>query len=252
MNNSKSVHNQADRPSQHSINQLKNQIKFVLNFNLHTKNESIDKYILESFNVFNPDPVYVFVLPNGSNRTIAFHRSNFSDISFPNTTSLQNIQNIFKSTKYAHLFRNTDDIASKQLQFSDNFFTKYKQFMTNENDIHDNDDNMKIVEENVRTEKNFIKFMDKLNENSAYDEETVEDSRERTPLESKQTPNDYKALKKEIDTKEHIGKFPLTNDHNNGKKNVWPTNEKSSWDDFGLHGWIGKINKEHKYPQENG
>lgn len=248
MNNSKSLRSHADRPNRHSINLLKNQIKFILN--LHTKNESIDKYIIESFNVFNPDPLYIFVLPDGSNRTIAFRRSNFSDISFPNTTSLQTIQTILKSSKYAHLFPSAEEMAAKQLALGDNFFSKYNQFMSNEKDLHEAE-SFKIVEENVRTEKSFFKFMDKLNEEvNSDDEASIEDSGEQTPLDLRHAPSDYQALIRNVHSKGHIGNYELAKDH---EQNVaWPANEKLSWDDFGLHGWIGNIHEEHNNPQENG
>lgn len=248
LNNSKSVRNHADRPNRHSINQLKNQIKFILN--LQTKNESIDKYIIESFNVYNPDPLYVFVLPDGFNRTLAFRRSNFSDISFPNTTSLQTIQTVLKSSKYAHLFPSPEEMAAKQLALGDKFRTKYNQFMSSEKDLNEEESFMNIVEENVRTEKNFFKFMDKLNDQVESDEASVEDSGEQTPLDSKHAPSDYQALIRHIHAKDHVGNLELAKDQES--KVIWPANEKLSWDDFGLHGWIGKIHEEHENPEENG
>ncbi|XP_031633157.1 uncharacterized protein LOC116346962 isoform X2 [Contarinia nasturtii] len=255
----KNYRNYADRSHRYTIAQLKNQIKFVLNLGVHTKNESIDKYIYESFNVFNPDPVYVFVLPSSgdSNRTLVFRRSNFSDISFPNTTSLQTIQKILKSSKYAHLFPSTDDIASKQLALGDKFFTNYKQFMSSESDLHEAE-SLKIVEENVRTEKNFFKFMDRLNEERASDlsdsdeSASIEDSGEQTPLETKYVSNDYRhGFIKEIHSKDHVGNYELAKEQDYSKVE-WPKNDKLSWDDFGLHGWIGNINDQHENPQENG
>lgn len=254
----KNYRNYADRPNRYTVTQLKNQIKFVLNLDVYTKNESVDKYIYESFNVFNPDPVYVFVLPNGSsNRTLVFRRSNFSDISFPNTTSLQTIQTILKSSKYAHLFPTTDDISAKQQALSDKFFTNYKQFMSNENDLHEAE-SLKIVEENVRTEKNFFKFMDKLNDETTSDlsdsdeSASTEDSGEQTPVETKYVPNNYHhEFIKEIHSKDHIGNYELAKDQDYSKVE-WPANDKLSWDDFGLHGWVGNIQDQHENPHENG
>lgn len=248
LNNAKSVRNHADQLNRRSINLLKNQIKFILN--LQTKNESIDKYIIESFNIYNPDPLYIFVLPDGFNRTVAFRRSNFTDISFPNTTSLQTIQTVLKSSKYAHLFPSPEEMAAKQLALSDKFQTKYNQFMASEKDLNEEESFMNIVEENVRTEKNFFKFMDKLNDQVDSDEESIENSGEQTPLDSKHAPSDYQALIRHIHSKDHVGNLKLVNDQES--KVIWPKNEKLSWDDFGLHGWIGKINDEHENPEENG
>lgn len=252
VNNLKNLHTVTDRPKWRSINQLKNQIKFILNLN-KSKNESIDRYIVETFNVFNPDPVYVFVLPDSSNSTLVFHRSNFSDISFPNTTSLQEIQKILRSSKYAHLFPSPDERSSKDQALGESFFVKYKQFISSENDFLE-EKTLKIVEENSRTEKNFFKFMDKLNEDTNSEEIPIEDSDERTLLDSKQKQTNYPAYIKNIHSKDHIGNYDLVD--KNDRKVIWPTNEKSaenlSWDDFGLQGWVGKINYQHDNPKENG
>lgn len=253
-----------DRSNPHSINRLKNQIKFVLNFDLHTRNETIDKYIVESFNVYNPDPVYVFVLPDESNRTITFRRSNFSSVSFPNTTSLQVLHKLLKSSKLAHLFPSYDQYAPKQAAQDDRrFLAKYKQFMSSEDDLHEAE-SLKIIEENVRTEKNFFKFMDQLNDDIANDAISIEASAERTVLDSTHKPTDYSALIRNIHANDHIGNYKLQQSDSSSfphklandrkqEKVAWPSDDESvSWDDFGLHGWVGNINTHHANPQENG
>lgn len=252
VNHSKSLHHLVDRPNRQAINQLKNQIKFILNLGLHTKNETIDKYIFESFNVYKPDPKYVFVLPGSSNRTLEYHRSNFSDISFPNTTSLQTLQKILKSSKFAHLFPSHDEQIAKQLALNDRFFEKYKQFMSNENDLYEAE-SLKIVEENVRTERSFFKFMDKLNDGTDSDAEVSTDESDERQSSPKHRPTatDYSALIKTIHANDHVGNYELTKD-NSREPVKWPGSEHLSWDDFGLHGWIGKINEEHDNPDENG
>lgn len=251
VNNSRLARSHVDRSNRHSINQLKNQIKFILNLDLHTRNESIDKYIIESFNIYNPDPVYVFVLPDDSNRTVVVRRSNFSDISFPNTTSLQTLHKILKSSKLAHLFPSYDEYAPKQdAQDDRRFSVKYKQFMSTENDLSEAE-SLKVVEENVRTEKNFFKFMDQLNDDIANDAISIEASGERTTiLAAKHKPTDYPAIIREIHSKDHIGNYQLSNDRNH-EKIAWPSDENLSWDDFGLHGWVGKINDQPPNAEEN-
>lgn len=251
-NNSRLTRSHVDRLNRHTINQLKNQIKFVLNFDLHTRNESIDKYIIESFNVYNPDPVYVFALPGNSNRTVAIRRSNFSDVSFPNTTSLQILHKILKTSKLAQLYPSFDEYAPKQIAQDDRrFLAKYKQFMSNENDLREAE-SLKVIEENVRTEKNFFKFMDKLNEDIDNDAISIEASGERTVLDSRYKPTDYPALIRDIHSKDHhIGNYKLAKDRPN-EKLAWASDENVSWDDFGLHGWVGKINDQPANPEENG
>lgn len=224
--------------------------------NLHTANDTIDKYIIDSFNVRNPDPMYVFVLPDASNKTLVFRRSNFSDISFPNTTKLQNLQNFLKSSKFAHLFSNHDERMSKQLALDQRFFTKYKQFMSSENDLHEAE-SLRVIEENVRTEKNFFKFMNKLNDGIDIDQEgsSIDESDEHNRPESvEQQPTDYPALIRHIHARKNIGNYALAKDNIHGPIVPWPTTQKSivSWDDFGLHGWFGKIHEYNDNPDENG
>lgn len=252
LNELRNARSHIERPSRHSVNQLKNQIKFILNFDLRAKNESIDKYISESFNIYNPDPVYVFVLP-GANRTTAFRRSNFSDVSYPNTTSLQALQKFLNSAQFAHLFPSPDDRFSKQLALNERFFAKYQQFMESksENDLHEAE-SLKIIQENVRTEKNFYKFMDKLNDEHSGEDGSVDDQSERTVLiKPRPKPTDYSTLIRNIHAKDHVGNFELNNDHIQTKV-VWPSNENPSWDDFGLHGWVGKMNEQPENPHEYG
>lgn len=241
--------------NRHGANQLKNQIKYVLNIDLQTENETIDKYIVESFNVHNPDPMYVFVLPNASNQTLIFRRSNFSDISFPNTTKIQKLQKFLKSSKFSHLFPNHERM-SKQSELD---FTKYQQFMSN--DLHEAE-SIRIIEENVRTEKTFFKFMNKLNGGIEIHGTSVEESDEdhSRPIQSNQQqqqhPTDYPALIRDIHAKAktNIGSYALAKNNIHGPPIAsWSTTQKPiSWADLGLHGWVGKINEHHENPDENG
>lgn len=247
----KSVNNHGERYNTHGINQLKNQIKYVLNIGLQGKNDTIERYITESFNINNPDPMYVFVLPDASNSTLVFHRSNFSDISFPNTTSVQAMYNFLKTSKFAHFYPTQEERIAKQLALDQRFFVKYKEFMSSENDLHEAE-SLKIIAENVRTEKNVVKFMEKINEDA--DSITIEANNEPDTF-SKQQSTDYPALIRHIHSKEHIGNYALTKDiqqETEHKQKSWPTNEKVSWDDFGLSGWVGSINEHHEHPEENG
>lgn len=250
-----------DQPpaNRHGVNQLKNQIKYVLNIDLQTVNDTIDKYI-ESFNIHNPDPMYVFVLPNALKETLIFRRSNFSDISFPNTTKLQKLQNLLKSSRFAHLFPSLDERMSKQAALDQRFFTKYQQFMSSESDLHEAE-SIRIIEENVRTEKNFFKFMNKLNGGIDNHGKSIEEaSRPKQPKEEHhhhhQQQTDYPELIRNIHTKAKtdIGSYALSKDNRHGPSIVhWSTTQKPiSWADFGLHGWVGKIQEHHDNPDENG
>lgn len=222
-----------------NVYNLKNQIKFVLNFGIQSKNDTVEKYIEETFNVHNPDPEYVFILPGTTNTTLVFHRSNFTDISFPNTTSIQVMYNLLKNSKLSH------ERISKQFA-DERFFAKYKEFMSSENDLHEAE-SLKVIQENVRTEKNFLKFMEKINEDT--DSITIEANSKPDAL-FKQHTTDYPTLIRNIHAKDHIGNYELSKD-SKYEKLSWPP-ENISWDDFGLTGWIGSINKHHENPDENG
>lgn len=222
-----------------NVYNLKNQIKFVLNLGKQSKNDTIEKYIEETFNVHNPDPEYVFLLPGSTNTTLVFHRSNFTDISFPNTTSIQAMYNLLKKSKLSH------ERIPKQFLSDQRFFAKYEDFMSSENDLHEAE-SLKVIQENVRTEKSFLKFMEKLNKDT--DSITVEANSEPYELFKQQTTN-YPTLIRNIHAEEHIGNYELSKDSKYEKS---PTNENISWDDLGLTGWIGTLNKHHENPEENG
>lgn len=190
--------------------------------------------------------MYVFVLPDASNQTLVFRRSNFSDISFPNTSTQRILQNFLKSPKFSHLFPSHDDMRSKQLSLDHRFFTKYKQFMSIDSDLHEAE-SLKIIEENVRTEKNFFKYMDKLNGGSGA---SIPQSEAYTTAQQQQS-TDYPALIRQIHAKKNIANYALAKDLHGPIP--WSTTKKSiSWDDFGLHGWVGNINEHHDNPNENG
>lgn len=252
-NNSKGLHSYIDRTKRSSITRLKQQINFVLNLNSYAQNESIDRYITEHFEVSNPDPVYVFVLPENANQTLVFHRSNFSDISFPNTTSLQKMHNFLRRSEFAHLHSSQTERSSKDSSIDESFIRKYHQFMSSENDLYEAE-SLKIVEENVRTEKNFFQFMDQINREMSNEEISVEDSSERSLKQPNQKESDFSPLVDHVHSTDHIGKFALYNQ--NRRKTEWHGNKgssaKLSWEDFGLEGWVGKLNEQHDNPKENG
>lgn len=256
-NNTKRIH-----PNWHVVNQWKDHIKHVLN--IDKGNDSIDDYIFATFNIYNPDPMYVFSLPDNLNHTVVLRRSNFTEITFPNTTALQSIQKILRSSKFKPLLE-TDHRKPKDLLTQDqHFFAKYQQFISDENDLYEAE-SRKAVEENIRTERNFLKFMDRLNEDdsdSVVIEANEDDSRTRIQ-QTLPKPLDYQSLIKNLHSKNHIGSYHLAVDEqrqpqpqqqqqHQQAKIVRPNKNKVTWEDFGLHGWTGNINMHHQNPEENG
>jgi hypothetical protein len=155
---------------QRALNDMKFHIKKVLN--LHAiENSTIDKYISSMFNVHNENPTYVFELP-GKTRVV-LRRSDFSTAIFPNITNVNKFTpNISTSTsqklhasasvKRPVKVKNEDSSSSEELRREKYLF---------ENGFDDYDDNMnKVVEENVRSEKDFIDLMNELNSNLEREE----------------------------------------------------------------------------------
>ncbi|KAG5670756.1 hypothetical protein PVAND_000997 [Polypedilum vanderplanki] len=190
-----------------SPNEMKLHIKKVLN--MHTENATLDHFITKMFNIQNLNPTYVFRLP-GKNRILTFRKSDFSIAIFPNITNInkfsKNNQMLHSSSSTNHHVKtkseeNLDELKHERLIFQKNLNGNY--------DDADYDENMKkIVEENGRQEREFIEFLNELNED--LNEENL-------------TRN--------------INAQKLTNQV---KKN---SKKKDEWEELGLDGWSGMMVK---------
>lgn len=223
------------------ISDLKSHIKRVLN--LESSDEaSIDQYVSNAFNIHNQDPLYVFVLPGVENETIVFRRSNFEEAIFPNVTTLQMLRKMVK----------TENRKSEKFWKSDERFrVKYEQFKQNANDL-DEDESMNVVEENVRTERNFFKFMDTLNVDDSLTEttSTPDDQSDSESQQIERHVNEYQSLLKDVHSKGHIGKYGLSHAHWDSPTSKRPANTKVSWKDLGLDGWTGQLGGIVENPEE--
>lgn len=172
---------------------------------MHIVNSSLDRYIDKMFNFHNLNPTYVFRIPGGtSNRTIVFRKSDFSIAVFPNITNVnkfkQSSQPIQQSSSTQHQVKVKSEEVLEELKHERLIF---QQNLNSNYDDLDFDDNMRqIVEENVRTEKEFINFMRDLNED----------------LDDEDLSKKYHARK-------------IKNDR--GKLD--------EWDELGLSGWSGSM-----------
>lgn len=184
-----------------SISDMKNHIKKVLN--MHIVNSSLDKYIDKMFNFHNLNPTYVFRIPGIANRTIIFRKSDFSIAIFPNITNInkfkQTSQPIQQSSSTQHQVKVKSEEVLEELKHERLIFQQ------NLNANYDDSDFDDIVDENVRSEKDFINFMRDLNEDLDDDE-----------------------LKK----KYH---------QNQGKKIKNERVKHDEWDELGLSGWSGSM-----------
>lgn len=241
------------------IADLKSHIKRVLNLESSDDASSIDQYVANAFNIHNQDPLYVFVLPGIKNETVVLRRSNFDEAVFPNVTTLQTLRKIAKQSKWLQ-GENADRKSEKFWKNDERFRTKYEQFKQNANDL-DEIENMKIVEENTRTERNFLKYIETLNvnelDNNRIDSNTemsltpTDDNSDSESQQDERHLNEYESLLVDVHSKEHIGKYGLGNGHWDAATSKRPINTKVSWKDLGLDGWTGDIQANHRHPEEN-
>lgn len=193
-------------------------IKKVLN--LHHENSTLDKYISSMFNLNNVNPTYVFRLPDKKNRTLVFRKSDFTAAVFPNITNVNKFAKsseklqMSSSSKHPVKVKNEellDELKHERFIFENNLSTSYDDY----------DETMKqIVDENVRSEKEFIQLMNELNED-LNDEDLREKYRQRL------TVPPVKAVNK----KPGYG----------GKITAKKKTEEDEWDELGLSGWSGTM-----------
>lgn len=245
------------------IADLKNHIKRVLNLE-SSDDETIDQYVSNTFNIHNQDPLYVFVLPGEKNETIVLRRSYFDEAVFPNVTTLQILRKVAQQSKWMHS-ENAERKSEKMWKTDDRFRVKYEQFKRDANDLGEDDESKEIVEENVRTERNFFKFMDTLNvkdvDNNGIDSTTEgtmrDDDSEPDDMSNSESQrserhfNEYGSILKDVHSKDHIGKYGLSHAHWDTPTSKRPAHTKVSWEDLGLDGWTGDIQSVHKNPEEN-
>uniref|UniRef100_A0A182W161 Bromo domain-containing protein n=1 Tax=Anopheles minimus TaxID=112268 RepID=A0A182W161_9DIPT len=193
-------HHHRFHPGSFGTSKMKTQIKRILN--ISEENSTLDSYLLSLFNMENLNPTYVFLLPAMDGKThvrkLIYQRSDFEEAQFPNVTTVN---------KFTGKPNRTGKPGSDML-------LEKKIFEhTIEKDTMD-DGTRKVIEENVRTERNFIKFMDELNrdleeeENRRMLKESLRQSTTKTAL---FTPYTYRST------------------------------QTVGWDDLGLEGWVGGL-----------
>lgn len=185
---------------------MKIHIKRVLN--IHSNNSTIDHYITKVFNLRNLNPTYVFRIPDQKNRTLVFRKSDFTTPVYPNIT---NVNKFVKSSSSLDIASSNikqvkvkseeilDELKQEKLIFQKNLDGNYEDI--------DYDENMKkILENNVKSEKEFMNLLNELNEDLDYEDLTQEHRKS--------------SLK---GTKKSSTKF------------------KDEWSELGLDGWSGLV-----------
>lgn len=181
-------------------------IKKVLNVQLN--NSSLDKYISSIFNLSNVNPTYVFRLPDNRNQTLVLRKSDFSAAVFPNITNVNKFKKPADKLEMSSSIKHP--IALKSEESTDELKHERNIFDNNINNIEDYDDNMKhIVDENVRSEKEFIELMNEMN-----DDLNEEDLRQSYHQKLVQPPK---------------------------KKQKQKLSQDDQWEELGLSGWSGTV-----------
>lgn len=179
-------------------------IKKVLN--VQVNNSTLDKYISSIFNLNNVNPTYVFRLPDNRNQTLVLRKSDFSAAVFPNITNVNKFKKPADKLEMSSSIKHP--VAVKSEESVDELKHEKNIFDNNINsNFEDYDDNMKhIVDENVRSEKEFIKLMNEMNEDL-----NEEDMRQQKLV---QPPK---------------------------KKQKQKLSEVDQWEELGLSGWSGTV-----------
>ncbi|KAJ6637929.1 Group 10 secretory phospholipase A2 [Pseudolycoriella hygida] len=232
-----------DAMSQHTTkpcesDSIEMQIKKFLN--VHPSNKSLDHVIRNFFNIENPNPMYIFVLPSGEkNRTLVLTKNSFDKAVYPNISIGQRfVKDNHHSKKLFQLFNSNIDKDNPNESQADNLIYDVKDL--------DESESMRIVAENVRTERNFIEFMEKLNENVNLDGNGLQTKLPfrkavDVPLHTAMTVN-----KEYEDVVNPKLKYKFEIDY--ASDLLKPTSQSSvkttkplDWKDLGLDGWKGGL-----------
>lgn len=180
---------------------MKTHIKHVLN--IRSENTTLDEYISKLFNLQNLNPSYVFRLPGENNITLTLRKSDFIVPIFPNITNINRGTNtvLVPSDRHQAKMKSEeiqDELRQEKLIFQKNLDGNFEDT--------DYDDNMKtIVQENVKTEKDFETLLNELNEDLDYEDVRTD----------------------------------RTNFNQSKRKNTKSSSIKDEWSELGLDGWSG-------------
>ncbi|XP_063704360.1 uncharacterized protein LOC134833832 [Culicoides brevitarsis] len=130
------------------------------------------------------EPNYVFILPE--NKTVVLRKSDFDHVIYPNVT------NVNKFVKNKKIVKDLEHSESAKKDFYDN----------SEEELEN------IVKQNIQTERNFVNFIEEMNQDLNSEEVKAKHKKSR------------KEFKKKSETK------------------------RNEWDDLGLDGWEGAIAEE--------
>lgn len=141
---------------------MKFHIKKVLNIH-NFENSTMDKFISTMFNVHSDNPSYVFELPGKTAHRLVFRRSDFSSAIYPNVTNVNKFQ---KKSNHRNLQASSSNRRPVKVKSEETSAEIRREKYLFEVGFDDHDESMrKIVEENVRSERDFVSFLNDLNTN---------------------------------------------------------------------------------------
>lgn len=176
------------------------------------ENETLDHYVTNSFNTINLNPAYIFILPDKSNLTLVIRKNDFLEIDYPNISHI----NKFKKMKKDFFNKKQENEMQEKLM---------------ENLYSDDSESMEMVDENMRTERNFYKWVEDYNNDV---ESFTKRPNKKKSFQNRKSEEDYELYDDE---------------YNDDYETVSEEKEKSEegdsvlWDDFGLKGWTGGLKK---------
>lgn len=238
-------HDDADRHHRR-IWRLRADIKHILHLQPQ-HNATLDRILEHNFNLHTADPMYVFVLPGGDstsdtpfrhNRTLVLHRSSFAHpAQFPLISPMQRRLQRTNITRLQLLIGNIERIRPNNDQPS----SRLPDLDESESAVA-----LRVVEENVRTERNFLHFMQLLN---GKNDDTVATTLLGNSLGGAGDENDFDGRDEDeppawqtllVGVPQIEYSVPYTTERTmlNGGGAATPA---VSWKDLGLEGWLGGI-----------
>lgn len=212
---------------------------------MQQENSTLDDYVKNYFRIDNPNPTYVFVIPDENNRTIIFKRSDFRQAIFPNITTINKFRNKFNLTISLTTGKDDNQNSGDDYELFSNL--RPEKLIKKTEDYSDFDEEMlRIVAENVRTERNFIKKMEEINSGSVDGQHESFTTNPKTvviPRETSVKPKSVKTKKSfRLDTSyagsRKIGQFVSPDSL---KVSYRPHSSDDDWDSLGLEGWSGGL-----------
>lgn len=193
-------------------------VKSVLNISTNNFDDAIENNLMPQLNLENPNPTYIFILPEFAyNRTIKLHRSDFLTATYPN---ISYGKRIYKKNSFGIHFDVFDkhSMSFEEIEMLNNI--QSQKIFQNDFNNFEFDQYSNVINENLRTERNFVRMMVEVNN---YPETFTEKSLKKSNVENE----------KHLKNSNYKYSFQQSNNH---KDNV-------DWNSLGLEGWSGGLSE---------